>query len=89
MDYGKEVSAMLEHLDENCSPEDLTYFMRCMSFAIAQASAYVSTTAQQDEVLENVFSACKAEAKAAFAEMNGMDGAHFLEHCFHPEKFNG
>lgn len=89
MDYGKEVAAMLEHLDSNRSPEELTYFMRCMSFAIAQASVYVKTMEQQDQVLEHVFQACKAEAKAAFAELKGMDGAHFLEHCFHPEKFNG
>lgn len=89
MDYGKEVAAMLEHLDGNRSPEDLTYFMRCMSFAIAHASVYAKTMDQQEQVLHHVFEACRAEAKAAFAEMKGMDGAHFLEHHFHPEKFNG
>ncbi|CAB4154617.1 hypothetical protein UFOVP653_15 [uncultured Caudovirales phage] len=89
MDYGQEVAAMLEHLDSNRTPEELTYFMRCMSFAIAQASVYVNTMAQQDEVLEHIFAACRAEAKSAFAEKCGMSGAEFLEHCFKPEKFNG
>lgn len=89
MDYGKEIATMLEHLDGDRTPDALTYFMRCMSFAIAQASVYVNTSEQQDKVLEHVFAACRSEAKAAFAELHGMDGAHFLEHCFKPEKFNG
>jgi hypothetical protein len=88
MDYGEEIAKMLEHLDGHRSPDSLTYFMRCMSFAIAQASAYVKTMDDQEQVLNHVFMACRAVAKAAFAELNGMDGAEFLEHCFHPEKFN-
>ena len=89
MDYGKEIARMLEHLDGNRTPDELTYFMRCMSFAIAQASVYVNTMDMQDKLLGHVFEACRSEAKAAFCETHGMDGAQYLQHCFKPEKFNG
>lgn len=89
MDYGKEVAAMLEHLSENHSAEELTMFVRCMSFGLAQASTYVTTTEAQDELLECVFEATLSEAKALFAESHGMSGAEFLKHHFKPEAFNG
>ena len=89
MDYGQEIARMLEHLDEHRTPDSLTYFVRCMSFGLAQASTYVNTMEAQDTLLEHVFTACRSEAKAAFVEARGLSGAEYLEHCFKPEKFNG
>ncbi len=91
MDYQRTMAKMLESLSANHTAEELTFFVRCLSFGLAQASTYVTTEEAQKELLDCIFDATMCEAKALFAQANGngMDGAHFLEHCFHPEKFNG
>jgi hypothetical protein len=89
MDYGKEVAKMLEHLSENHSPEELTYFVRCLSFSLAHATTYVNTVEAQNELLDCIFEATRAEARRAFSEVHGMTDTEFLRDHFHPEKFNG
>ena len=89
MDYGKEVAKMLEHLGSNPTPDGLTYFTRALSFGLAQATTFVDSAKVQDELLDCIFEATRAEAKMAFNEMHPMTDAEFLRDHFNPEKFNG
>lgn len=89
MDYGKEVSIMLEYLSEHRSPETLSYFIRSMSYGIAQASAFLNTVDNQQQLLDTVCDAIKEEAKQLFVQERCIHGSEYLKHYFKPEKMNG
>lgn len=89
MDYGKQVSIMLEYLSEHRSPETLAYFMRSMSYGIAQASAFLNTVDAQQELLTVVTDAIKEEGKQLFAREHVIHGSEYLKHFFKPEKMDG
>lgn len=89
MDYGKKVCAMLEHLSEHRSAEALSYFIRCMSYGIAQSSAFVDKIEVQQALIDSVCEAIRAEAPELFAREHSVDSASYLKHYFKPEKMNG
>jgi hypothetical protein len=89
MDYGMEVGKMLEHLNEEPTPDQLAYFVRALSFGIAQASTFVTTKDVQRKLLNCVIDAIRSEAEIAFNEVHPMTDEEFLRDHFNPGKFNG
>lgn len=89
MNYEKLVCDMLEHADSNRSPERFTQLLRALSFGIAQISINVGTMDAQEKLLNNIFSAIRAEGRATLMEANGMSGDEFRKNAPPLEKLNG
>lgn len=89
MNYEKTVCDMLEHADNNRSPERFTQLMSALSFGIAQLSINVGTMDAQEKLLNNIFSTIRAEGRATLMEANGMSGDEFRKNAPAPEKLHG
>ena len=89
MNYEKTVCEMLEHADNHRSPENFKILLSALSLGISQLSINVGTMDAQEILLDNIFSAIRAEARATLMGANGMSGDEFRNNAPPPRPLNG